>query len=83
MIEARKICNCLKMDLAKIETEAENDHAILLASELEHKAQRTVEENAILDLLLTLIEKFEEETIDSPLFALFREITLVFELVID
>lgn len=44
-----------------IETEAENDRAISLASELEHKANRTAEEDAILDLVVVLIEKFEEE----------------------
>ncbi|NER00877.1 MAG: transcriptional regulator [Cyanothece sp. SIO2G6] len=49
-----------------IETEAENDHAISLASELEHKADRTAEESAILDLLVILIEKFEEERYPIP-----------------
>ena len=44
-----------------IETEAENDRAIELAQELEHKVNRTREENAILELLVTLIVKFEEE----------------------
>jgi HTH-type transcriptional regulator/antitoxin HigA len=44
-----------------IETEEENDRAISLAQELEHKANRTPEENAILELLVILIEKFEEE----------------------
>ncbi|MBP0000746.1 MAG: transcriptional regulator [Cyanobacteria bacterium SID2] len=49
-----------------IETEAENDRAISFASELEHKANRTAEENAILDLLVALIEKFEEEHYPIP-----------------
>ena len=44
-----------------IETEAENDRAIELAQELEHKANRSNEEDAILELLVTLIEKFEDE----------------------
>ena len=44
-----------------IETEAESDRAIELAQELEHKVNRTPEENAILELLITLIEKFEDE----------------------
>ncbi|MGV2831016.1 helix-turn-helix domain-containing protein [Myxosarcina sp. GI1(2024)] len=44
-----------------IETEAENDRAIELAQELEHKANRSYEEDAILELLVTLIEKFEDE----------------------
>ena len=44
-----------------IETETENDRAIELAQELEHKANRSNEEDAILELLVTLIEKFESE----------------------
>jgi len=44
-----------------IETEAENDRAIALAQELEHKANRSLEEDAILELLVTLIEKFEDK----------------------
>jgi len=43
-----------------ITTESENDAAIALAEELEHR-DRTSEEDAILELLVTLIEKFEEE----------------------
>ena len=49
-----------------IETEAENNRAIELAQELEHKANRTSEENAILELLITLIEKFEDEQYPIP-----------------
>lgn len=49
-----------------IETEAENDRAIALASELEHKDSRTAEENTILELLVTLIEKFEGEHYPIP-----------------
>ena len=44
-----------------IETEAENDRAIAIAKELEHKSDRTNEESAILELLVALIEKFEDE----------------------
>lgn len=44
-----------------IKTEAENDAAIALAEELEHRPQRTLEESAFLDLLVMLIERFEEE----------------------
>jgi HTH-type transcriptional regulator/antitoxin HigA len=44
-----------------IETEEESDRAITLAQELEHKTNRTLEEDAILELLITLIEKFENE----------------------
>ena len=43
-----------------IETEEENEAAIALAEELEHR-DRTPEEDALLDLLVTLIEKFEDE----------------------
>ncbi|MCL1466133.1 helix-turn-helix domain-containing protein [Argonema galeatum] len=44
-----------------IVTEAENDRAIALVQELEHRSPRTVEEEVFLELLLVLIEKFEEE----------------------
>lgn len=44
-----------------IETEAENEQALVLAQELEHRPERTSEEDALLELLVTLIEKFEEE----------------------
>ena len=44
-----------------IETELENERALELAQELEHKANRSNEEDAILELLVTLIEKFENE----------------------
>ena len=44
-----------------IQTEEENQIAISLATELEHKPHRSLEEDAILELLITLIEKFEEE----------------------
>ena len=43
-----------------IETEEENEAALALAEELEHR-DRTPEEDALLDLLVTLIEKFEDE----------------------
>ena len=49
-----------------IETEEENEVAISLATELENKSKRTLEENAILELLITLIEKFEEENYPIP-----------------
>lgn len=49
-----------------IETEAENDRAIAFATELEHKASRSLEEDAILELLVTLIEKFEQEKYPIP-----------------
>lgn len=43
-----------------IETEEENEAAISLAQELEHR-ERSPEEDALLELLVTLIEKFEDE----------------------
>lgn len=43
-----------------IETEEENEAAIALAEELEHR-DRTPEEDVLLELLVTLIEKFEDE----------------------
>lgn len=49
-----------------IETEAENDRAIALVQELEHKANRTPQEDTILKLLVTLIEKFEDEQYSIP-----------------
>jgi HTH-type transcriptional regulator/antitoxin HigA len=44
-----------------IETETENEDAIFCAEELEHKSDRTPEEDTLLTLLVTLIEKFEQE----------------------
>ena len=49
-----------------IATESENELAIALASELEYKTNRTLEEEAILELLVTLIEKFEDEHYPIP-----------------
>ena len=49
-----------------IETETENDRALAIATELEHKANRTLEEDSILELLVTLIEKFEDEQYPIP-----------------
>lgn len=49
-----------------IETEAENDAAIALAQDLEHRATRTPEEDVFLELLITLIEKFETENYPIP-----------------
>ncbi len=49
-----------------IETESDNDAAIALAEELEHRPNRTPEEDVLLELLVTLIEKFEEEHYPLP-----------------
>ena len=44
-----------------IKTDEENEQAIALAEELSHKDNRSLEESALLDLLITLIEKYEDE----------------------
>ncbi len=44
-----------------IATETENEAATALAQELEHCPARTPEEDLLLELLVTLIEKFEQE----------------------
>lgn len=49
-----------------IATEAENDAAIALACELEHRPMRSLEEDIFLELLITLIEKFEAENYPIP-----------------
>lgn len=49
-----------------ITTEAENDAAIALAQEIEHRPLRTPEEELFLELLITLIEKFEAENYPIP-----------------
>ena len=49
-----------------IATEAENESTIALAEELEHRPHRTPEEEALLDLLVILIEKFEDEHYPIP-----------------
>lgn len=48
-----------------IKTEAENEAAILLTESLEHR-QRNPEEEALLELLIILIEKFEETSYPLP-----------------
>ncbi len=49
-----------------IVSEAENDAVIALAEELAHRDHKSPEEEAFLDLLITLIEKFEEEHYPIP-----------------
>lgn len=49
-----------------IASEAENDVAIALARELEHRPVRSPEEELFLELLITLIEKFEAENYPIP-----------------
>lgn len=49
-----------------ITTEAENEQALALALTLEHRPNRTPEEEMLLELLVTLIEKFEETHYSIP-----------------
>ena len=44
-----------------IRTDEENEQAIALAEKLAHQLNRTTEESALYDLLITLIEKYENE----------------------
>ncbi|MBW4614143.1 MAG: helix-turn-helix domain-containing protein [Desmonostoc vinosum HA7617-LM4] len=45
-----------------ITNDAENEQATLIAEELAHRTNRTSEESALYDLLIALIEKYENET---------------------
>jgi HTH-type transcriptional regulator/antitoxin HigA len=49
-----------------ITTEEENEEAIRLAQNLEHCPNRTPEEEMLLEVLVTLIEKFEETHYPIP-----------------
>jgi HTH-type transcriptional regulator/antitoxin HigA len=49
-----------------ITTEEDSERAIALATELEHRQSRTPEEDTLLELLVTLIEKFEEAHYPIP-----------------
>lgn len=44
-----------------IKTDEENEQATALAEELAHKTNKTAEETALYDLLIALIEKYEDE----------------------
>lgn len=44
-----------------IRTEEENERALAIVEELMHRPNRSLEENELYDLLITLIEKFERE----------------------
>ena len=44
-----------------IKTEEENEKALAIVEELMHRNNRTLEENELYELLITLIEKFEQE----------------------
>ncbi|RUT07689.1 transcriptional regulator [Dulcicalothrix desertica PCC 7102] len=49
-----------------ITTEEDSERAIALATELEHRTRRTPKEDTLLELLVTLIEKFEEAHYPIP-----------------
>lgn len=44
-----------------IRNEEENEKALAIVEELMHRQNRSLEENELYDLLITLIEKFEQE----------------------
>ncbi|MGB3640608.1 MAG: transcriptional regulator [Rivularia sp. (in: cyanobacteria)] len=44
-----------------IKTEEENEKALAIVEELMHRDNRTLEENELYELLITLIEKFEQD----------------------
>jgi HTH-type transcriptional regulator / antitoxin HigA len=45
-----------------IKTEESNEQALAIVEELMHRPQRSPEEDALYDLLVALIEKFEQES---------------------
>lgn len=49
-----------------IETEEENEQAIALCEKLSHLENPSLEESALLELLITLIEKYEAENHPIP-----------------
>ncbi|MEO1445296.1 MAG: transcriptional regulator [Cyanobacteria bacterium J06635_11] len=49
-----------------ITTDAENDAAIALAEELDHRPDKTSEEHVFLELLVTLIRRFKDEHYPTP-----------------
>jgi HTH-type transcriptional regulator / antitoxin HigA len=49
-----------------IVSDDENEKAIALAEELSHRPTRSPEEDALLELLIALIEKFEDENYPIP-----------------
>ena len=44
-----------------IKTDEENEQAIAIAEELSHRHNKTAEEDELLELLIALIEKYEED----------------------
>ncbi|BAZ15314.1 putative transcription regulator with HTH domain protein [Calothrix sp. NIES-4071] len=51
----------LTFDPRIIRNEEENEKALAVVEELMHRRDRSLEENELYDLLITLIEKFEQE----------------------
>jgi len=49
-----------------ITTEVENERAIAIAQELEHRSELSLEEDALLELLISLIERFEADNYPIP-----------------
>lgn len=49
-----------------ITNDRENDNAIAIIEELSHRQNRIPEEDALLELLVTLVEKFEDEQYPMP-----------------
>ena len=48
-----------------IKTEAENEYALMIIEQLMHLSHRSPEQEEIYDLLIVLIEKFEQEFYNS------------------
>ncbi|MCU7241976.1 MAG: transcriptional regulator [Microcystis aeruginosa Ma_QC_Ca_00000000_S207] len=49
-----------------ITTEVENERVIAIAQELEHRSELSLEEEALLELLISLIERFEADNYPIP-----------------
>ncbi|MDY7050656.1 MAG: transcriptional regulator [Microcystis panniformis WG22] len=49
-----------------ITTEVENERAIAIVQELEHRSELSLEEEALLELLISLIERFEADNYPIP-----------------
>jgi HTH-type transcriptional regulator / antitoxin HigA len=45
----------------RIRTEVDNEQALAIAEDMMHRPNRSPEENELYDLLITLIERFEQE----------------------
>jgi len=53
--------NIAKYQPEVIKTDDENEQAIALAEEIAHRPNKTAEESALFELLIALIEKYEDE----------------------